>query len=141
MDKTFLIEVQNKSRIEELKKFEKELRTNIIKCLDDERKTNEKLDKRLCEVEMVMFRDIVKDIDLNVEYGSEMVPKLSNLFWLYSRLMEIDKRLEDLNLVISDFKEMREEEMREEEMTDEEMTDEEVIEEEMIEELKMVEKA
>ena len=135
MEKSFLIEVQNKSRIEELKKFEKELRTNIIKCLDDERKTNEKLHKRLYEVEMDMFRVIVKDSDLYFEYGSEMPSKLCKLFQLYSRLMDIDKRLEDLNLGISDFKEMTEEEMIEEEMTDEE-----VIEEEMIEELKMIEK-
>ena len=109
MEKRFLIEVQKKLRIEELKNLEEELRTNIIKCLDDERKTNEKLDKRSYEVEMVMFRDIVKDLDLNVEYGSEMVPKLRNFFWLYSRLMDIDKILEDLNLGISYFKEMKEE--------------------------------
>ena len=109
MDKSFLIEVQKKLRIEELKNFEKELRTNIIKCLDDERKTNENLDKRLYEVEMVMFRDIVKDIHLNVEHGSEMPSKLRKSFWLYSILMDIDKRLEDLNLGIGDFKEMREE--------------------------------
>ena len=46
MDGSFLIEVKNKLTIEEFKKFKKELRENIIKCLD-ERKTNEKLDKRL----------------------------------------------------------------------------------------------
>ena len=134
MDKSFLIEVQNKFRIEQLENFKKEVRTNIIKCLDDERKTNEKLDKRLYEVEMVMFRDIVKDIDLNVEYGSEMVPKLSNLFWLYSNLMDIDKRLEDLNLGISCFKEMTDEEMIE----DEEISEEDIA-DGMLEELKMVE--
>ena len=38
MDKSFLTEVKNKLTTEELKKFEKKLRTNIIKCLDDERK-------------------------------------------------------------------------------------------------------
>ena len=101
-----MIEVQKKLRIEELKNLEKELRTNIIKCLDDERKTNEKLDKRLYEVEMVMFRNIVKDSDSYFEYGSEMLSKLCKLFWLYSTLMDVDKRLEDLNLGISDFKEM-----------------------------------
>ena len=109
MDKSFLIEVQKKLRIEELKNLEKELRTIIIKCLDDERKTNEKLDKRLYEIEMDMFSDIVKDIYSYVVYGSEMVPKLRKSFWLYTILMDIDKRLEDLNLGISDFKETREE--------------------------------
>ena len=47
MDRSSLTEVKNKLTIEEFKKFEKEFRKNIIKCLDDERKTNEKLDKRL----------------------------------------------------------------------------------------------
>ena len=116
-----MTEVKKKLTTEELKKFGKEFREKIIKCLDDERETNEKLDKRLYEVGMIMFRDIVKDIHFNVEYGSEMVPKLRKSFWLYSNLMDIDKRLEDLNLGISDFKEMREEEMIEEEMTDEEI--------------------
>ena len=109
MEKSFLIEVQNKLTTEELKKFEKKLRENIIKCLDDERKTNEKLDKRLYEVEMDMFSDTVKDSYSCFELGSEMPSKLCNLFWLYSRLMDIYKRLEDLNLGISDFKEMTEE--------------------------------
>ena len=107
MDRSFLTEVKNKLTIEELNKFKKELRKNIIKCLDDERKTNEKLDKRLYEVEMVMFGDILKDSYF--EYSSEILLKLRNLFWLYSSLMDIDKRLEDVNLGISDFKEMREE--------------------------------
>ena len=71
MDKSFLTEVQNKSRIEELKIFEKELREKIIKCLDDERKTNEKLDKRLYEFELNMFRDILKDIDSYFVYRSQ----------------------------------------------------------------------
>ena len=98
MDKSFLIEVQNKLRIQELENFKKEVRTNIIKCLDDERKTNEKLDKRLYEVEMDMFRDIVKDSYSCLEYHSEMASKLCKSFWLYSSLMDIDKKLEDVNL-------------------------------------------
>ena len=72
----FLIEVKNKLTIEELKKIKKELRKNVIKCIDDERKTNEKLDERLSEVEMVMFRDILKYIDSYIEYRSEMVQNL-----------------------------------------------------------------
>ena len=135
MDKSFLIEVQNKFRIEELENFKKEVRTNIIKCLNDERKTNEKLDKRLYEVEMYMFRDIVKDIDLNVEYGSEMVPKLRKLFWLYSTLMDVDKKLEDLNLQISYLTEVTDEETA----TDVEISEEDIA-DGMLQELKMVEK-
>ena len=80
----------------------------MIKCIDDERKTNEKLDKRLYEVETVMFADILKDIDSYIEHRSEMVQNLRKSFWLYSFLMDIDKRLEEFNLAISDFKEMRE---------------------------------
>ena len=109
MDKSFLIEVQNKLRIEELENFKKEVRTNIRKCLDYERKTNEKIDKRLYEVEMDMFKAITKHLYFYFEYGSEMPSKLSNLISLYSRLMDFDKILKELNLGISDFKEMREE--------------------------------
>ena len=109
MEESSLIEVQNKLTIEELKKFEKELREKMIKCLDDERKTNEKLDKRLYEVEMNMFRDILKDTGSYFVYRSQIVSKLRKLFCLYSNLMDIDKKLEELNLGISDYKEMAEE--------------------------------
>ena len=108
MDRSFLSEVKNKLTIEELKKFKKELQKNIIKCIDDERKTNEKLDKRLYEVEMDTLKVSTKDLYFYFENGS--LSKLRKSFWLYSFLMDIDKRLEDLNLGISDFKEMREEE-------------------------------
>ena len=80
MEETFLIEFLKKLRIEELKKLEKEIRTNIMKCLDNERKTNEKLDKILYEVEMDMIRDIVKDSDSYFGYRSQMVPKLRKSF-------------------------------------------------------------
>ena len=109
MDRSFLIEVKNKLTVEEIKKFEKDLRENIIKCIDHERKRNEKFDKRLYEVEMDMFKVIAKDLYFYFENGSEMLSKLSKSFWLYSFLMDIDKRLEEFNLGISDFKEMREE--------------------------------
>ena len=107
MEESFLMEVENKLTIEELKKLEKEFRENIMKCLDDERKTNEKLDKRLYEVEMDMFKAITKNLHFYFEYGSEMTSKLRNLISLYSRLMDIDKSLEELNLGISDCKEMK----------------------------------
>ena len=108
MDRSFLSEVKNKLTIEKLKKFKKELQKNIIKCIDDERKTNEKLDKRLYEVDMDTLKVSTKDLYFYFKNGS--LSKLRKSFWLYSFLMDIDKRLEDLNLGISDFKEMREEE-------------------------------
>ena len=80
-----------------------------MKCLDDERKTNEKLDKRLYEFEMKMFGEIVKDLKSQFVYCSEKKTKLCKLFYLYSALVDLDKNLEDLNLWISKFKEMTEE--------------------------------
>ena len=47
MEKSFFIEVKNKLNIEELKKNIKELREKIIKCLDEKRKTNIELDKKI----------------------------------------------------------------------------------------------
>ena len=106
MEESFFVDFLKKSSIEDLKKLEKKVRTNIIKCFDDERK-NEKLDKRLYEVEMYMFREAMKDIRSYFEYGSEMPSKLSRLYWLYSSFMNIDKILEDLEksyIKFSDFK-------------------------------------
>ena len=56
MEKSFFNEVENEE-------FKKEVREDILKCLDDERKTNVKLDKRLYELEMDMFVVLMKDID------------------------------------------------------------------------------
>ena len=76
MEESFFVDFLKKSSIEELKKLDKKVRTNIIKCFDDERKTNEKLDKRLYEVEFYMFREAMKDIYSYFEYGSEMPSKI-----------------------------------------------------------------
>ena len=72
MEKSFFIEVKNKLNIESLKKLKKELRENIIKCLDDETKTNVELDKRLYEYEKDMFSYVMKDIVLEFENRSEL---------------------------------------------------------------------
>ena len=56
---------------------------------------------------MYMFRDVMKDIHSYFECNSQIVAKLRKLYWLYSSLMNIDKRLEELNLGISDFEEMK----------------------------------
>ena len=106
MDKSFLIKVKNNLTIKSLKKLNKELRENIIKCLDEERKTNVKLDKSLYEYEKDMFGYVMKDIvlfDLEFENRSE----LRDLIWLYSSLMDNDKNLENVKLGISYFKVMR----------------------------------
>ena len=50
---------------------------------------------------------LLQKIYIFSEYGSEMPSKLSNLISLYSRLMDIEKMLEELNLGISDCKEMK----------------------------------
>ena len=55
----------------------------------------------------ICLKLLQKKLYFYFEYGSEMPSKLSNLISLYSRLMDFDKRLEDLNLRISDFKEMK----------------------------------
>ena len=45
---SFLFGVENDFEKQiSIKEFEKELRENIVKCLDDERKKSVKLDKRL----------------------------------------------------------------------------------------------
>ena len=108
MDKSFLNDIKNKLNIEELKTYIKELREKIIKCLDEERKTNVELDKRLYEVEMDMFRDVVKGIDSYFEYPYEYPSKLRDLIWLYSSLMDIDRKMEYMNIGISYLKVMRE---------------------------------
>ena len=74
----------------------KELREKIIKCLDEERKTNVKFDKKLYEVEKVMFRDVMKNIDLKYE--------LHDLIWLYSSLMDVFIKMEYVNLAFDNYK-------------------------------------
>ena len=85
MEKSFFNRVENEE-------FKKEVREDIVKCLDDERKTNVKFDKRLYELEMDMFLVLMKDIDLYCH--SELVTKLRDFIWLYSYLMDIDEKME-----------------------------------------------
>ena len=104
MDKSYFIEVKNKLNNEELKKNIKEIQEKIIKCLDEERKTNEELDIKLYEVELLKFRNVIKDIFLEFEIRSE----LRDLIWLYFSLMDINKRMKNVNLGISFLEVMRE---------------------------------
>ena len=67
MEKKFLIEVENEFEKEfekelNIEEFKKEVREDIVKRLDDERKTNVELDKRLYEVELDMFEAVMIDI-------------------------------------------------------------------------------
>ena len=89
MEKSFFNGVENEE-------FKKEFREDIVKCLDDERKTNVNLNKRLYELEMDMFVVLMKDIDSYCH--SELVSKLHDFIWLYSYLMDIDKKMQFMKL-------------------------------------------
>ena len=75
-----------------IKEFKKELRENIVKCLDEERKKSVKLDKRLYEVEIDMFEVVVRDVRERRGRPSKSLSKLQDLIRLYSTLMDIDKK-------------------------------------------------
>ena len=97
--KSFLFGVENEFEKEiSIKEFKKELRENIVKCLDDERKKSVKLDKRLYEVEIDMFEVVVRDIKSRPGRPSKSLSKLQDLIRLYSTLMDIDKKMEDVKL-------------------------------------------
>ena len=85
MEKSFFNEVENEE-------FKKQIREDIVKCLDDERKINTNLNKRLYELEMDMLLILMKDIDSYFVRNSEIATKLQDFTWLYSYLMAIDKK-------------------------------------------------
>ena len=92
-EKSFSFEVENEFEKEiSIKEFKKELRVNIVKCLDDERKKSVKLDKRLYEVEIDMFEVVVRDIKSRPGRPSKSLSKLQDLIRFYSTLMDIDKK-------------------------------------------------
>ena len=99
MEKTFSFESENEFEKEiSIKDFKKELRENIVKCLDDERKKSKKLDKRLYEVEIDMFEVVVRDIKSRPGRPSKSLTKLQDLIGLYSTLMDIDKKMNDVKI-------------------------------------------
>ena len=99
MEKKFLIEAENEFEKEiSIKEFKKELRENIVKCLDDERKKSVKFDKRLYEVEIDMFEVVVRDIKSRPGRTSKSLSKLQDLIRLYSTLIDIDKKMEDVKV-------------------------------------------
>ena len=87
MEKSFSNEVENEE-------FKKQIRKDIVKCLDDERKINTNLNKRLYELDMDMLLILMKDIDSYFVRNSEIATKLQDFTWLYSYLMDIDKKME-----------------------------------------------
>ena len=87
MDKSFFNEVENEE-------FKKQIREDIVKCLDDERKINTNLNKKLYELEMHMLLILMKDIDSYFVRNSEIATKLQDFTRLYSYLMDIDRKME-----------------------------------------------
>ena len=99
MEKSFLNESENEFEKEiSIKEFKKELRENVVKCLDDERKKSKKLDKRLYEVEIDMFEVVVRDIKSRPGRPSKSLSKLQDLIKLYSTLMDTDKKMNDVKI-------------------------------------------
>ena len=98
-EKSFSFESENEFEKEiSIKEFKKKLRENIVKCLDDERKKSKKLDKRLYEVEIDMFEVVVRDIKSRPGRPSKSLSKLQGLIKLYSTLMDIDKKMNDVKI-------------------------------------------
>ena len=85
MEKYFFNEVENKE-------FKNQVRQDIVVYLEEERKTNVKLNKRLNELELDKFILLMKDIDSYC--SSELATKLRDVIWLYSYLVEIDEKME-----------------------------------------------
>ena len=99
MEKSFSFESENEFEKEiSIKEFKRELRENIVKCLDKERKKSKKLDKRLYEVEIDMFEVVVRDIKSRPGRPSKSLSKLQDLIRLYSTLMDIDKKMNDVKI-------------------------------------------
>ena len=94
-EKTFTFEFEKEINIKE---FKKELRENIVKCLNEERKKSRKLDKRLYELEIDMFEDVARDVTVKPGRPSKSFSKLQDLIRIYSTLMNIDERIEDVKL-------------------------------------------
>ena len=94
-EKSFSFESENEFEKEiSIKEFRKELRENIVKCLDEERKKSTKLYKRLYELEIDMFEVVVRDIKSRPGRPSKSLSKLQDLIRLYSTLIDIDKQNE-----------------------------------------------
>ena len=79
---------------DENKELKKQVREDIVNCLEEERKKNTELNKRLYELELDMFIVLKKHMDSYFERHSEMASKLHDEIWLYSYLMDIDEKME-----------------------------------------------
>ena len=98
-EKTFSFESENEFEKEiRIKEFNKELRENIVNCLNEERKKSKKRDKRLYELEIDMFDVVVRDIKSRPGRPSKSLSKLQDLIRLYSTLIDIDKKMNDVKI-------------------------------------------
>ena len=98
-EKTFSFESENEFEKEiSIKEFKKELRENIVNCLNEERKKSKKLVKRLYELEIDMFEVVVRDIKSRPGRPSKSLSKLQDLIRLYSTLIDIDKKMNDVKI-------------------------------------------
>ena len=96
---SFSFESENEFEKEiNIKEFRKELRENIVKCHNEERKKSKKLEKRLYELEIDMFEVVVRDIKSHPGRPSKSLSKLQDLIRLYSTLIDIDKKLNDVKI-------------------------------------------
>ena len=99
-EKSFSFESENEFEKEiNIKDFKKELRENIVKCLNEERKKSKKLDKRLYDLEIDMFEVVVRDLKSCPRLRpSKSLSKLQDLIRLYSTLIDIDKKMNDVKI-------------------------------------------
>ena len=76
---------------DENKELKKQVREDIVKCLEEEKKKNTELNKRLYELELDVFLVLKKEIHSYFEVRSEIDTKLHDFIWLYSYLMDFAK--------------------------------------------------
>ena len=98
MEKCFFNEVENEE-------FKNQVRQDIVECLEEERKTNVKLNKILNELELDKFLVLMKDIGSYC--CSELVTKLPDVIFLYSYLVETDEKMEFMKQGLKKYFEVR----------------------------------
>ena len=76
-----------------IKDFEKVLRGKISKCLNEEKKKNEKLEKKLFEVEVDLFEDVVDELKAKPGRPSKSLSKLEDMIRIYCSIKEVNKRI------------------------------------------------
>ena len=102
-EKNFSSESENEIEKEmiKIKDLEKLLREKISKCINEERKKSNKLDKRLFELEIDMMEDLVKDKRSKPGRPSNSISRLDDWIRDYSSIKDIDKKIRDLKKIYS----------------------------------------